>query len=89
MRLQQASHISLQKLRPIFLEAKYSRKKAGAQLYSNLVKKAENVKWGGRNRKEHYVLVSKSGFAKDVKDEDVLCLNMNDINRMIYGPGKR
>lgn len=72
--------------RILFLEAKYTAKIVGKQLYFDLLEKAKNVKWGSKNRKEHYVLVSKSGFAKDLRAEDVLCLSMDDIYKMIGGP---
>lgn len=69
----------------LFLEAKYSRKKAGGGLYSDLIEKAKSVKWGSKNRKEFYMLVSKSGFSKDLKGVDVLCLKGDDLDKMISG----
>jgi AAA+ ATPase superfamily predicted ATPase len=73
----------------LFLEAKYSGKKVGKQLYFDILEKAKNVKWGSKKRKEHYMLVSKSGFTKNLKDEDVSCLKMDEIDKTIGGSGKR
>jgi AAA+ ATPase superfamily predicted ATPase len=72
----------------LFLEAKYSAKKVGKQLFFDLLKKTKNVKWGSKNRKEYFVLISKSGFVKNLKGEDVSCFKMDDINKMMGGPGK-
>jgi hypothetical protein len=36
-----------------------------------------------------YVLIGKSGFAKNLETEDMLCFAMDDIVKMIGGSGKR
>ncbi|MGB9722183.1 MAG: ATP-binding protein [bacterium] len=46
----------------LFGEVKWSNKPVGLDIYENLKKKAKNVIWGKKQRKEYYVLFSKSGF---------------------------
>ena len=48
----------------LFVEVKYTSKKAGNDLYIDLIEKAKTVKWRNKTRKEYYMLVSKVGFEK-------------------------
>lgn len=52
----------------LFGEAKWSAKQVGTNIYQDLKKKARDVRWGKPNRKEYYILFSKSGFTKDMKE---------------------
>ena len=50
----------------IFGEAKYSQKKAGGKVYNDLVDKAKYVDWNNEQRKEYFILFSKSGFEESL-----------------------
>jgi AAA+ ATPase superfamily predicted ATPase len=50
----------------LFTEVKCSRQKVGTNIYNDLKKKAEKVKWGGGNRKEYFCLFSKNGYTEDM-----------------------
>ncbi|MFH1175259.1 MAG: ATP-binding protein, partial [bacterium] len=50
----------------IFGEVKWSSKKVGVDVYLNLKRKVELVDWNKENRKECYILFSKSGFTEDM-----------------------
>lgn len=50
----------------IFGEAKWSEKKVGTNIYSELKKKSELVDWRKGDRGEYYILFSKSGFTEDM-----------------------
>lgn len=63
----------------LFAEAKYTQKKVGSDLYFDLIEKSKEVKWRNKTRKEHYMIVSKSGFERNLKDKNVKCLGLNAI----------
>jgi len=45
-------------------------------------KKRKNVKWGTDNRIEHYLVISRSGFEKDIMDKDVTLIDLNTLERI-------
>ncbi len=50
----------------IFGECKWSEKPVGTNIYEELKQKAEKVEWNKDDRKEYYILFSKSGFTADM-----------------------
>ena len=56
--------ISLPEKKIIFGECKWSEKPVGTDIYEELKKKAEKVEWNLGDRKEFYILFSKSGFTE-------------------------
>ncbi|MDO8617499.1 MAG: ATP-binding protein [Candidatus Uhrbacteria bacterium] len=50
----------------IFGECKWSEKPVGINIYEELKKKAAKVDWNKDDRKEYYVLFSKSGFTEEM-----------------------
>ncbi|OGH94194.1 MAG: ATPase [Candidatus Magasanikbacteria bacterium RIFOXYD2_FULL_41_14] len=50
----------------IFGECKWSEKPVGTDIYEELKKKAEKVEWNLGDRKEFYILFSKSGFTAEM-----------------------
>jgi len=73
----------------LFLEAKYTRKKVGKELFLRLTDKAKDVKWRNKSRKEFYMLLSKGGFKKDLEGEDVESLELDDLDKLIGLPKRR
>lgn len=51
----------------LFGEVKWSNKAVGTDIYLDLKKKTNSVKWGKNKRKEHFALFSRSGFTPDLK----------------------
>lgn len=52
----------------IFAKTKWSGEAIGIEALSDLKHKAKKVKWGKKNRKEYYILFSKTGFTKELAD---------------------
>ncbi|MFA4830902.1 MAG: ATP-binding protein [Patescibacteria group bacterium] len=50
----------------IFGECKWSEKPVGTNIYEDLKKKAAKVDWNKNDRKEYYILFSKSGFTEEM-----------------------
>ena len=50
----------------IFGECKWSVSPVGTNIYEELKKKAEKVGWNKNDRKEYYILFSKSGFTEEM-----------------------
>jgi hypothetical protein len=50
----------------IFGECKWSEKPIGTNIYEELKKKAAKVEWNIGDRKEYYILFSKSGFTEEM-----------------------
>ncbi|OGH71922.1 MAG: ATPase [Candidatus Magasanikbacteria bacterium RIFCSPLOWO2_12_FULL_43_12] len=50
----------------IFGECKWSEKPVGTNIYEELKKKAAKVEWKRGDRKEYYILFSKSGFTEEM-----------------------
>ncbi len=63
----------------LFVETKWSNQPLRANILDDLRQKAYQVTWGKPGRKEHYALVSKSGFSEELlaqaKAEDVLLVH--------------
>ena len=51
----------------LFGEVKWSNKPIGTNIYEDLKRKSQRVKWGKQNRKEYFALFSKAGFTPDMK----------------------
>lgn len=67
----------------IFGEVKWSNKQAGINIFKNLKEKTMLVDWNKDNRKESFILFSKSGFTADMKklakEEDILLIHKDKI----------
>lgn len=50
----------------VFGECKWSEKPVGTNIYEELKKKAAKVEWNKNDRKEYYILFSKSGFTEEM-----------------------
>lgn len=50
----------------IFGECKWSNKPVGINIYEDLKRKSALVEWGNGQRKEYFILFSKSGFTKEM-----------------------
>ena len=65
----------------LFCECKWQKQKTNADVYFSLKEKASHVKWFPE-RKEHFALISKSGFTKNLreiaKQENVLLFTLED-----------
>lgn len=66
----------------IFGECKWSKKHVGISVLKELQAKSKSVKWGSKNRKEYFVLFSKSGFSSDLiqyekKNENVFLIDVD------------
>ena len=66
----------------LFVEVKYTSKKAGNDLYIDLIEKAKTVKWRNKTRKEYYMLVSKVGFERNLEGKNVTCLGLDALNQV-------
>jgi len=51
----------------IFGECKWSNKKVGTNIMTQLKEKAQKVQWNSEKRKEYFILFSKSGFTPNMK----------------------
>ncbi len=69
----------------IFGECKWSKNKVGVGLLYDLKEKAKKVRWGGSNRVERYILFSKSGFKKKLKelDEEIKLVDKKGFDEVI------
>ena len=71
----------------IFGEVKWSEKKVGVNVYFNLKKKASYVQWNRGNRKNYFILFSKSGFTQEMvelaKKEKVFLVHKD---KLTYAP---
>lgn len=70
----------------LFGEVKWTNKTAGYDIMERLKKKKALVKWHNGERKEYYLVVSKSGFTPELREimesESVIGWDMQDIARM-------
>ena len=66
----------------LFGEVKYTNKLVGVKTLNALREKAKNVKWGTDNRLEHYLIISKSGFEKEIMDKDVTLIDLDTLERI-------
>ncbi|MFH1610408.1 MAG: ATP-binding protein [Patescibacteria group bacterium] len=67
----------------IFGECKWSNKPIGINIYENLKRKSKLVEWGNEDRKEFFVLFSKSGFTSEMvriaKKEGVFLISQDKL----------
>lgn len=67
----------------LFGEVKWQERLMNTKDLKELQRKSKLVKWGGKNRKEYFVLASKNGFREDLKSEvkkqNVILLNLKNI----------
>jgi len=67
----------------LFGEVKWSNKPVGTNIYQDLKRKFQRVKWGKKNRKEYFALFSKTGFTPDMKNlakaEDVYLFHKDQL----------
>ena len=70
----------------LFGEVKWTNKTAGCGILESLKKKKDLVKWHNGERKEYYLVVSKSGFTPELREImdsiGAIGWNMQDIARM-------
>jgi len=52
----------------LFVETKWNTKPIGTEVLNNLRKKAQQVEWGGEDRKEYFALIAKGGFTKQLME---------------------
>ncbi|AKB18355.1 MULTISPECIES: ATP-binding protein [unclassified Methanosarcina] len=72
----------------LFGEVKYTTRKMGFKVLNDLKKKSKKVKWGSENRKEHYLLVSLSGFDEDLIElataEKITLIDGNQLEKVVF-----
>lgn len=73
----------------LFGEIKYTTRKMEIKVLNDLKKKAKEVKWGSENRKEHYLLISVSGFDKELLElavtEKITLIDEEVLEKVVYG----
>ena len=78
--------VNEQTMEILFGEIKWTNKTAGYGILESLKKKKDMVKWHNGERKEYYLVVSKSGFTPELREimdsEGVIGWDMQDIARM-------
>lgn len=71
----------------LFGEVKWRSRQIGWDVVKELKKKADLVQWHRNDRKERYLVVSKSGFTNKclerMRDEDIMHWNIRNIERFI------
>src|SRR3989339_770504 len=76
----------------IFGECKWSEKPVGTNIYEELKKKATEVEWNKDDRKEYYILFSKSGFTEEMikiaKDDGVFLVEKDFLVAKDASQGK-
>jgi len=67
----------------LFVETKWNTKPIGTEVLNNLRKKAQQVEWGGEDRKEYFALIAKGGFTKQLietaKQEGVVLIEEDRV----------
>ncbi len=67
----------------LFAEVKWSKNQVGTDVYEALKRKAQQVQWGTKARKEYYCLFSRSGFTRALeqkaKDEGVRLFKKDEL----------
>lgn len=76
--------ISEREQKIVFGECKWSSKPVGTNIYSDLKNKSIFVQWNNHNRKEYFILFSKSGFTKEMlnlasKEKNIVLINKNKL----------
>lgn len=66
----------------LFCEVKTTRERIGVGVLRDLMRKAKMVRWGKKDkkRKEHYMLISKSGFSEKV--DGAICIKAEELMEM-------
>ena len=68
----------------LFCECKWQNRKTGVNIIEQLVDKAQLVQWFNEKRKDHFIIISKSGFTKKAvefaQQKRVLLFEIDDIN---------
>ena len=71
----------------LFGEVKWRNRKIGCDVLDELMEKKELVKWNNENRKERFLIVSKSGFTKKcmerMDDEGIMHWDLKDIENFL------
>ncbi len=67
-----------------FVECKWSRKLIGINILEELISKARTIDWNKENRKEKYILLSKSGFTQGLikaskKDSNIFLIHEDKL----------
>jgi len=72
----------------LFGEVKYTTRKMSIKVLNDLKKKAKKVKWGSANRKEHYLLVSLSGFDEELLElataEKITLIDGDRLEKVVF-----
>lgn len=67
----------------LFVEVKWNKQPIGIEVLADLKRKAQQVQWGSKDRKEHYALVAKGGFTEELiekaRQESVLLIEEDKI----------
>lgn len=67
----------------LFVETKWNTKPLEIQVLEDLKRKAKNVKWGSKKRKEYYALAAKGGFSDNLintaKKEGVVLIHRDQV----------
>jgi hypothetical protein len=66
----------------LFGEIKYTTRKVGVKTLIELEKKATKVKCG-TGRREHYMIISKSGFDDNILDKNVTLIDLNMLEMVV------
>ena len=73
----------------LFTEVKWSNKQLSWKVVEELKRKSQLVQWRINSRKEHFLIVSKSGFTKDclvrMNAETIFHWDLNDLKELIWG----
>ena len=72
----------------LFGEVKWRNRPVGWNVVEELMEKKELVEWNSENRKERFLIVSKSGFTKKclerMDEEGIMHWDLKDVERIIY-----
>jgi len=70
----------------LFCECKWQNRKTDVSVIVELLGKSKFVEWNNNDRKEHFAVISKSGFSKDAKDyakhNSIFLFTMEDIDKV-------
>ncbi len=76
----------------LFGEVKWRNRPVGCDVLDELMEKKDLVQWHNKDRKERFMLVSKSGFTKKclerMDDEGVMHWDMDDMRKILSSDGK-
>jgi AAA+ ATPase superfamily predicted ATPase len=73
----------------LFGEVKWRNRKIGCDVVDELMEKKDLVQWHNEDRKEKFLIVSKSGFTKKcverMEDEGILHWDLRDVEKIMNG----